>query len=297
LLKGAAMKHAWLAAFSLAMLTTGCAVEEQRSTDESTSNDEALTSWAMPKAIIQYESAGQWGTMHLRWHTERQWNLLDPSDRAWAQKQGWSATPIQEGQAGNGLEFLAMHRMMIQMLVAKFPSDKSLFTGWTAIPTKPGDKTAPTTSEAFDPDMQKAIDTLDNHIDQFASDDAFGLYIETTLRPTSKNPDGRTTDATAGIHNYIHNRFANSSSSIDLGDPTKNLGNKVFWRLHGWIDARWTAFRAAKGLKDTDPTYVAAMQKAHNDMMMGMKVGGAYGATDDTPPESLTKFFENEAQQ
>ena len=34
---------------------------------------------------------------------------------AWAQKQGWTRADIQEGEKGNGLEFLAMHRAMMNL--------------------------------------------------------------------------------------------------------------------------------------------------------------------------------------
>ena len=74
-----------------------------------------------------------------------------------------------------------------------------------------------------------------------------------------------------------------------------NLQNKIFWRLHGWIDARWTKFRAAKGLTETDPDYVAALKEASDEMMEDMpKLGGAEGerGLEEPPPEEFTKFFE-----
>jgi len=274
----------------------GCTVAPPTAPGDTSMDGADLTgaSFTMPKAIIDYENQMGWGTHHLRWHTERQWNLLGPSDRAWAQKQGWSAATIQEGRAGNGLEFLAMHRVMIGLLVKQYPQYKSLFTGWTVIPTTPNDPTAPKTTETFSPDMLKAIDKLENHLGDFATDDDFGLYLETELRPTASNPDARSSDTSTGIHNYIHNRFMDSSSPIDLGDPSKNLGNKVFWRLHGWIDARWTAFRATKGLTNLDPAYLAALAKANSEMMKDMPKDGVPLGQDNTPPESLTKFFEEE---
>jgi hypothetical protein len=280
----------------VACVLGGCTVGDPGSPNDTSTDSTDLTSssFTMPKAIIGYENQMGWGTHHLRWHTERQWNLLNPSDKAWAVKQGWSAATIQEGRPGNGLEFLAMHRVMIGLLVKQYPQYKALFTGWTVIPTKPNDPTAPKTSETFTPDMLNAVDKLQNHIGDFATDDDFGVYLETELRPTSSNPDARSTDPSTGIHNFIHNRFADSSSPIDLGDPSKNLGNKVFWRLHGWIDARWTAFRVAKGLSDSDPAYVAALANANSEMMKDMPKDGGPLGQDNTPPESLTKFFEQE---
>ncbi|HEY8073704.1 MAG TPA: hypothetical protein VIF62_06340, partial [Labilithrix sp.] len=125
-------------------------------------------------------------------------------------------------------------------------------------------------------------------------DDDFGLFLETSLRPTKQDPNGRATDKGAGIHNYIHNRYSDPNSKIDIGDPSVNLQNKRFWRLHGWIESRWTAFRTLKKLSDNDPQYQAALMRADTMLNHSAKglPGGTYGATEP-PPSSLTKFFEN----
>jgi hypothetical protein len=249
---------------------------------------------AMPQDLIDFENARDWGTHHLEWHTERQWDLMDKSDLAWAKQQGWKRADIQEGAKGNGFDFLVMHRAMIGILTQQFPKDAGLFAGWTSPPTDPSDPNNPGASGAFDSSMLQAIDTLTNHLDKFASEDDFGLYLETNLRPVKGNPQASSSDPTTGIHNYLHNRFSNSNSPIDLGDPSKNLANQLFWRLHGWIDARWTAYRQLKNLSDSDPAYQAALQNATN-MFTAMKMGGPLGGGGEPPaPDTLTKFFENE---
>src|ERR1700733_6328812 len=167
------------------------------STNAPQSDDEDVVSadpLAMPKPMLTFLKSNDWGSHHLEWHTSRQWDLLQPSDQAWAKKQGWSRASIQEGATGNGLEFLAMHRVMIRTLTDKFPSDKALFDGWDAPPTNPDDPQDKVPSGAvktFDLDKEKAIDKLANHLDDFDSDDDIGLYIETSLRPTSSDPSAR----------------------------------------------------------------------------------------------------------
>ena len=248
----------------------------------------------MPKSIVTYLNDHHWGQMHLEWHTERRWNLLPPSSLAYAKKQGWTRASLQEGQAGNGIEFLAMHRMMMQMLIEEYPTTKKYFAGWSTLPTDPRDKHDPLPAGAdteFDGEMLMAIDRLETDLPSFKSDDELGLFIETSLRPTASDPNARTTDKEAGIHNYIHNRFADPSSKIDVGDPTVNLQNKRFWRLHGWIDHIWTEYRAQAGLTDDDPVYQAAMKKAMAEMPMTSK--GLGGPEEDPPPDELTKWFEN----
>src|SRR5205807_1425436 len=104
----------------------------------------------------------------------------------------------------------------------------------------------------FDANMLQGIDRLQNQIGSFADDDACGLYIETQRRPVPADPFAASDDPTTGIHNYLHGRFSDPTSPVNMGDPLLNLANSQFWRLHGWIDARWSAFRQAKGLSDKD---------------------------------------------
>jgi len=37
-------------------------------------------------------------------------------------------------------------------------------------------------------EVRSAVDKLENHVEDFESEDDLGLYIETQLRPTSKDP-------------------------------------------------------------------------------------------------------------
>ncbi len=250
--------------------------------------------FAMPKALRDYQDSHGWGRHHIEWHTVRQWDFLQknyPDSIRWAKSQGWERAPIQEGAKGNGLEFLAMHRAMLRHLLGKFTaaSYKPLFAGWTTPPTDVTDKDNPVLDKAaFNPNMAKAIARVTSDLD-FATDDDFGLYLETRARPGTGN--GYSTDVTAGVHNYLHNRFSNSKSPTNLGDPEVNMKNKLFWRCHGWIDARWTAFRAAKGLKETDPAYKEAIDRwtAHMNALGGLKAGAP--ASREPRPDVFNNFW------
>jgi hypothetical protein len=283
------------------MLASGCAAQTDDpsinpASDQSGDDEIVATSkdpLAMPAPILTFLKGQDWGNHHLEWHTVRQWDRLQPSDQAWAKRQGWARADVPEGAKGNGLEFLAMHRVMIRMLTEKFPSNADLFKGWTVPPTDPNDKNDPAPMhDAFDPTKAQAIDRLQNHLADFKSDDELGVYLETTLRPTATDPNARATDKTAGLHNFLHNRFSDSNSKIDIGDPSVNLQNKRFWRLHGWIESRWTEFRKMKGLTEQDPAYAAAIKKGED--MLAMKLGGPVGGSKgvpEAPPLSLRKFF------
>ena len=237
----------------------------------------------MPVDVMDWMNARNWGDHHLSWHTARQWDLLGASDRAWAEEQGWSRADRQEGAPGNGFDFLLMHRAMIQLLRETFPAHAALLAGWAQPPTDPNSARDPMppnnpTPRVFSANMQTAVANLQSAagLAVFASDDELGLYIETPRRPTADDVLARSPDPSTGIHNYLHNRFSDSTSDVNLGNPELNLANERFWRLHGWIDARWTAFREAKGLSDTDPAYVAALQ-AEKTHLATMGMGGHGG--------------------
>ena len=285
---------------AMVMLATGCAATSDSADDVSSpdpqgdAQDEVIAAdpLAMPKPIVTFLRTQDWGTHHLEWHTVRQWDRLQPSDQAYAKRQGWSRADIMEGAKGNGLEFLAMHRSMIRLLTTKFPESASLFAGWATPPTVNGDQNDPSTdTDKFDPAKIPALDKLQNHLADFKTDDELGLYIETTLRPTMADPNARATDKSTGIHNYLHFRFQDGNSKIDMGDPSVNLQNKRFWRLHGWIESRWTAFRTLKHLSENDPMYQAALKKGAD--MFTPKLGAPMGGKGlpEPPPESLRKFF------
>lgn len=224
----------------------------------------------MPDEAIQWMQQLDWGMHHVYWHATRQWDLLDPKERAQLKAAGQTRANHQEGEAGNGWEFLVMHRAMIRLLVGQFPQHSALFDGWPKPPTNANSTSDPMPNngqpKSFDRDKTKAIDLLQTNIGSFPDDDGCGLFIESSLRPTPADPANRSPDRHTGIHNYLHNRFSDSKSPIDMGNPQVNLENQRFWRLHGWIDKRWAAFRASKSLQEDEPTYASALAAAEQHM-------------------------------
>jgi len=221
---------------------------------------------AIPNEISEWMNARSWGMHHLIWHLSRIWDLIDPQDQAWVQQNGGSRANRQEGQAGNGMDFLAMHRVMIRQLNQQFPAHTNLFAGWPQPPTNPNNANDPMPNNGepkpFNASMSAAVTRLHNNITGFQSDDDLGLFIQTRLRPVAGDPGNQSPDKTTGIHNYIHNRFSDSNSDIDMGSPLVNLHNQRFWRLHGWIDNRWTAFRTAKNFPESESAYQQALGDA-----------------------------------
>jgi hypothetical protein len=252
--------------------------------------------YAMPPDLRAFIARNKWGALHLEWHTERRWDLLSPDSLRWAQGKGYVRNKVQEGGIGNGLQFLAMHRGMLGMLRDQAGANQAevhLFDGWAVPPEDPHDPTDPLPSggdDPFDPKMHEAIQKLmsDEGLKSFDSDDTFGRYLETNMRPTKGNPRARSTDPSTGLHNYLHVRFTDDNSPINVGDPSVNLNNKLFWRLHGWIDARWTHYRELKGKNDaTDVAFNKAIKDQMNWMMRHPNPRALEFAPNEQPPQSL----------
>src|SRR6185295_9681761 len=89
-----------------------------------------------------------------------------------------------------------------------------------------------------------------NDFASFESEDDFGMYLQTTLHLSGEvDPNDssirfydRDTRTGAGLHNWLHGQLQDASSPIDVGNPQTNLSNIMFWRIHGWIEAKWQAF-------------------------------------------------------
>lgn len=231
----------------------------------------------IPDDMAQWMRARDWSSHHEQWHVESSldyWSARaaqgNPAAQEivdYARQKGWSRAPRQEGAAGNGLEFLGMHRAMLELLAEAFPQHCAYLKGWVTPPQDPSapDDVVPN-GAPFELAKAEAVEIIEHQPKTLNGEDNFGAFVETSLRPTSANPLARSPDPRTGIHNWLHNRWTDVESDVNLGDPTKNIFNARFWRLHGWIDTQWSRFRAATGLSDTDAAYKALIGR-HRAMM------------------------------
>lgn len=234
-----------------------------------------MTDERMPEEMISWMNQKGWGQHHDQWHFERRWDFWhaiasQPEHPTWvddlindALDKGWQRAPFQEGESGNGEDFLFMHRAMFQLLADNFPQHLHFLRGWNSPPqdiNDPDDGLPPPQpgsqpDDTFNPNMAAAVTKLEASNSIFSTDDEFGLFLETNLRPTPENPLARSPDPETGLHNYLHNRWSDNQSSVNLGDPLVNIFNQRFWKLHGWIDHFWWRFRKNKGFDDNSSTY------------------------------------------
>lgn len=214
----------------------------------------------VPKKVHEYLEKYQWGDYHIVFHMSRKWYLLGDNGRGWLKRVGEASADLQEGDPGNGIEFLAMHRAMIQHLSNRWGNEavtndpdgrtkfKDVLKGWTtdddvieALEKRGGDVAK------FRAGLAKL-----NDFRSFATEDEFGNFIQTTLRLSGEvDPNdsairfyARDMAPGAGFHNWLHGQFMDDSSPIDVGNPQTNLSNIMFWRIHGWIEAKWKQFEA-----------------------------------------------------
>lgn len=255
----------------------------------------------LPAEMDAYITTRGWGEHHDQWHYEQRYDfyryLAAQGDQGaqevvdYGDAKGWQRAPYQEGAPGHGIQFLAMHRAMFQLLAENFPQHYAYLDGW---PTPPQDPNAPddivVSGEPFPLPKSEGVIIVETRHDDFADEDGFALFLETNIRPTPTNPAERTPDARTALHNFLHNRWSDGTSPVNLGDPKVNLMNARFWRLHGWIDRLWTRFRQYHHLSDTEPTYVALIA-SYRHMM---EHGGHHVMSEKTippRPERLTRVF------
>ncbi|UVC06849.1 hypothetical protein IHQ71_16495 [Rhizobium sp. TH2] len=244
----------------------------------------------MPEDMIAWMTDRNWGPHHDQWHFERRWDFWHaraargaPEDvgvQAYIDSKvalGYGRSPLQEGEAGNGEDFLFMHRAMLQLLVANFTQSIHFLRGWATLPQDNADMDDPVppnpagappnpAKDASHPKMAEAITRVEARAPEFPSDEELGLFLQTKMRPVPGDAFRESPDKAAGLHNYLHNRWSDGTSPIDIGRPLVNTFNQRFWKLHGWIDHQWWRFRRSKGMNDGDAAYQTKL-KLYLDMM------------------------------
>ena len=239
----------------------------------------------VPKNVHNYLEKYQWGDYHIVFHMTRKWFLLGDSGRNWLKRVGEASADLQEGDPGNGIEFLTMHRAMIEHLrerwgtepVTNDPDGRKTFSavldGWkTDAEVIAGLEKVHGDVATFKAGLAKI-----NDFASFKTEDDFGNFIQTTLRlsgqvdenDTAKRFYDRDQTPGAGLHNWLHGQFQDPSSPIDVGNPQTNLSNIMFWRIHGWIEAKWKAFEAVHVRTPFEMmTYTQEMERFHLHMQL-----------------------------
>lgn len=300
-----------LSLFSSACMTDDVQVDDQVDGGDGKADGSPNVVWdasipnIVPKNVHNFLEKYQWGDYHIVFHMSRKWYLLGDNGRGWLKRVGEASADLQEGDPGNGLEFLVMHRAMIQFLgnrwgtepVTNDPTNRQTFgavlRGWTT-----------------DDEVIKALEKVGGDVDRFkaglaklndfasfASEDEFGNFLQTTLRLSGEvDPEdtairfyARDTTPGAGMHNWLHGQFMDDASPIDVGNPQTNLSNIMFWRIHGWIEAKWKQFER---VHVRTPMEMMAYDEGLERFLLHMQLHSDFSATQhavNRPSKTLVK--------
>jgi len=255
----------------------------------------------VPAEVHDYLQEHEFGTYHLYFHSARHYFIGGEELRSWLDEQHEQYADLQEGDPGSGIEFLTMHRAMIEHLREKFGSVRvendteyetfsDVLDGWktddAVMAAIKKHSTSKSAALAAFPDAAKRIGDYAS----FATEDEFGIFLQTRLRLGEADPNDsfqrnydRDSSVGAGTHNRMHGWFADDRSPIDVGDPGANLSNKLFWGIHGWIDAKWQGFEAAH-------ERTAEEQQTYDDLMEKFGLHFQIHSHDITPPPRDNAF-------
>lgn len=210
-------------------------------------------------------------THHHIWHFVRSqgsWAALPAASRDQLSVQGWAAPRFNE-EPGSGIDFLGMHRQMIEMtneaLANADQPDWLRVTGWDPIPWEEDNADWPV------PEWNTVPPT-------WASEELWRSFTESAERARSQgriqemrqvaaaflDPErlkGMTLDELGiamewSIHGWMHMRWSGAPHSDSFSTspdndwlflPWSSHVNKHFWKLHGWIDKRIDDWAAATG--------------------------------------------------
>ncbi|MBM0105826.1 hypothetical protein JM946_13885 [Steroidobacter sp. S1-65] len=242
----------------------------------------------IPPPVRQRLASERVRMYHALWHFVRNrqsWEALSVEQRA--ELRDW-APPRFEGEAQGGIDFLFMHRQMIQMVNAwaaeavpgghaghaHHHSSSPFVSGWLDIPWDHADPVWP--MPAVD------LSTADNRaIFGNSKDPALTAEYRRRCSERFQNRDWlRTvtldafgTELEFSIHGWFHMHWSAepppNPNSLDvtnewLGSPLSSHVNKHFWKLHGWIDDRIRGWEDANGVEadltngwDGPPDYVS----------------------------------------
>jgi len=200
--------------------------------------------------VLSWMQTHVWEEAHFQWHNIRRCKSgtvdrtrdggLDPCKHT-------DLVPANQefSGPGDGLEFFAMHRHMIQSLRQLFPKHAAMFDGWDHFPTSKTDLPTEWQNDftAWPSNIATngvKADDPGSHMSEtgFESEGAFGQWIQ---------------GMSSGLHGALHFKWVrNNNSEHGLGNQFTNIDNYMFWKMHGWIDKVWDKYRAVKGKKPTD---------------------------------------------
>ena len=200
---------------------------------------------------------------------EEAWNGLEVSEKDELVRQGWTP-PRFEGQPGAGVDFLYMHRRMIEMVDlwvlgqdhgghhGHAAPAEAFVRPWVAVPWDHDDPVWP--MPVVDLQGDPRFPRIFGRSKEQATTDFYRLRVSEEFA-NRRWLRGQTLDALGTrleltIHGWMHMHWSpvppDNPNSLDetndwLGSPFSSHVNRHFWKLHGWIDDRIRGWEDARG--------------------------------------------------
>lgn len=217
----------------------------------------------LPLEVVEMLASQEMRTHHSRWHYVRnRWHMMEEPEKEMYRAMDYEPPrldpvfrptdliPAPSRDAGAGLDFLFMHRRMIQRLneVLAGVNDPNYpkVEGWKTIPWDHNDPDWPM-PPAFAPYVQSAKSIETTTFFKLEAEEKFekgDWYLGRDL-------DEIGAEIERGIHSWMHMHWSDrpwfqslpGQNRADvrndyLGSTYSSHVNKVFWKLHGWIDDR-----------------------------------------------------------
>jgi hypothetical protein len=222
----------------------------------------------LPEPVLDWMDVRVWKPSHDAWHNIRRCG--GGSGPGGETSSSGSAVMcahtelVPEHQecedAENGYEFLVMHRHMLIALRQAFPNHADLFAGFPHFPFEAQDVPEEWRDRFGSGWTQNVLNTartlesIEQNLSRFPTEGDLGKYIQCGMAGVTS------------IHGALHFKWVVNESPNSLGKQSANLGNYMFWKLHGWIDGIWERYRVAKGLAADEPKLVAAITAQCREM-------------------------------
>jgi hypothetical protein len=211
---------------------------------------------AYPAQIRAYWAQPASRLYHHYWHMARAaWDELDSGMRNRIRQFGFTepprraATETRNADLGAGVDFLYMHRRMIEATNAHAQANGLSYRvqGWNPIPFDHNDPAWPMPAfTGSNPPFFKRQSETDSYRDAVANSFWNAQWL------AARTLDEVGTAVENSIHNWMHmhwsvfpqtgNPRGTAPTDDYLGDPYSASVNPTFWKLHGWIDdviGRW----------------------------------------------------------
>jgi hypothetical protein len=212
---------------------------------------------ALPKVVLDWMDERVWKPSHDAWHNIRRCGGggLPGADTSICMHTELVPEHQECEDAEDGYQFLVMHRHMMIALRQAFPQHTELFAGFPHFPFEAKDVPAQWqgrfgtgwTQQVLD--AAKTLEAIEDNLSQFPTEGDLGKFIQCSTMA----------NGASSIHGALHFKWVVNSSPNSLGKQPVNIGNYMFWKLHGWIDGVWQRYRKAKGLADDEPKLSEAL--------------------------------------